>query len=1337
MRRLAVSLLSVPFLLLAAACSQEVGLIDRTQPGLLSKSIFIGDPEQPDTQQWFIRRTVTDVPYDVGYTFIGETEEAYRIRWDIQRDQLLAFRTHPHVEGTPDTAPVAVFAIKGHADVFREYNPSTGEQTNVLSENTTDRPWYEREFIRVDWSKNLVTNFGFYVDHLELDAVAYVPEDARDENRPLIGVKQADGSWRDVQDEAQLRSIRDAQYLDIVTKVSVKPESVEFEDWSGNLFVEPACWYYFNYDCAPGLITIRNSFLRVDAALSNYEPLHYPDVQAPRDESGEQIRVKWNAQGNLERVDSTPDHIGPRGQQGNPGGDGDVADPYADSDASLSRLSFFDKFGYFRVERFGYDPQYGEVESNRVYWATRWNIWDKSYDDDGAPLEYRKRGFKPIVYYLSPEFPVYLLPEAQKVAEQWSEAFQRTAESLGAEDVPLLFEIRQNTREVDPDTGEVITRGEVMGDLRYSHLWYVKEPTRAGLLGYGPSAADPNTGEIFSAAAYVYGAGIKEFAAMGKDIVAVLNGDVSPEELALGEDVKSYLNLLKQQMAAGNGAAGAGGKRPARKDLEEFAHKHRGAAPPQKPGKGALPSHGADDMKLPPPHKRPKAKPQGIDRLLRPAGWIQSRLDKVRDTALETLLVSDPALIGLKGGGRVDPEILASGMPAGLRERVSPVHWSGPQHRRAVLARFRSYAKRNMMMASFYDEAVAGLALELAAQDAEDVFTTIERKIFRATAEHEVGHTIGLRHNFEASSDALNYHDEYWDLRGDNPAFLAPLSDDEVNGKLREYQYSSIMDYAGRFNTDTAGLGKYDHAAIAFGYGQLVEVFDEIPGEPMMALEEYAGGAYDRAFTLDTILRDYRHYTSIPSMFGGRDKMRARKLIPYTAHVEKLMNADPNTSMEARLTGKGPWAQEVPYRFCSDEYDFGTGTCHTFDTGADAYEVVLDSINRYENYYWFKNFKRDRVFFDEWDYMDGLYWRVFGYIQNAYQNWVFDQWFKADDWEWMRNYADDYAIEDLPWTDAKDGGQEQTAAVREGVAFLMRVLAKPEPGAYMYDFDENYYWAFSSDQSLPICQSEWSFYSNDYCSDANIALGDGRYFYSLFDVESGYYFYERLKWICSFYDKLLALETLTSPDTYFLGVDQFQSVDAWALSMYTSFGEEIQRVFSGIAADKFTHFAGRFDSELTYVPPDIFNMPAASNQPEDGAVDPSTSFTIQLYALWYGMAWLNANYDNSFNDGAKIWLKGSGEAIELPAGADVVEFENPFNNRIYVATRPSGPTAAEPVGWTMLTTANDLAQRYNQAAANPNTAASTLEYQKWRVTNITENIEVVRGLYDMYGYLYF
>src|SRR5262249_49865899 len=50
---------------------------------------------------------------------------------------------------------------------------------------------------------------------------------------------------------------------------------------------------------------------------------------------------------------------------------------------------------------------------------------------------------------------------------------------------------------------------------------------------------------------------------------------------------------------------------------------------------------------------------------------------------------------------------------------------------------------------------------------------------------------------------------------------------EQIDGKMAESQYSSIMDYGSRFNSDNHGLGHYDIAALAAGYGDLVEVFDD------------------------------------------------------------------------------------------------------------------------------------------------------------------------------------------------------------------------------------------------------------------------------------------------------------------------------------------------------------------------------------------------------------------------------------------------------------------------------------------------------------------------------
>lgn len=1307
-----------------AGCAQDVGLIDRTQPGLLLKSVFEGE--------WFLRRTVVDAPYDTGFTFIGEQDEVNRIRFEVQEHHLVAWRVLPLVEGTDDAAPIAVFAIEEHVDVQRDYNPSTGEQLNVKVENTEDRPWYDRKYVRVDWSKNLVTNFSFVVEMLEQDPVAYFVEDDH-EDRVLVGRRSEDGTWQDEQDPFALQEIEDAQYLDVVTRVFVTPEEVGWEDWYGDVYYEPACWYYGNYDCAAATITVRNSFLRADAALSDYEPLDYPDNFIARDEAGEPIRVAWTADGDKARVETAEGGSGRAGSGGAAPGSAPVTDPYADGDSSIVRVPMFDKFGYFRTERFGYDPLYGEVESDRIFLINRWNVWAKSHDDSGAPIPYAEREVRPIVYYLSPGVPAHLAAAAQTSVDEWNDAFKKTVATLQGKapsEVPDVFVLKPNSRQVDPGTGEVLVRGEVNGDLRYSHLWNVDRPTRVGLLGYGPSAADPVTGEIFSADAYVYGAAVTDFSARGRDIIDLLNGRISPEELSLGEHVKSYLAILK--------SGGAKAKPRSKDEYRALGEAHRSApAPASGSGKAPGSSKGAKSKPKGPPSKEAALLKKGIEKIKRPAGWASARLETARDTSIEELLMGDPMIVGMKTGGLVDPSTPLASLPPALRERVSPLSWASPEHRKASLARIRGFAERNMTMAAFFDDAVAGLALEMKDTTPEDVIETLEAAIFRSTAEHEIGHTLGLRHNFEASSDALNYHPEYWDLAGDDPEPLAPMTEAQKKGKMRQLQYSSIMDYAGRFNTDISGIGPYDRAAIAFGYGQLVEVFEEEPDEPLVQLWEYDGGVYDRDFTLEEVLRTWRHHTSIPKMFSSREAIHQRRLVPYSKETAALMGEDPEAALLAQETGDAPWIDwEVPYRFCSDEYTEGTPTCNMFDLGADAWEIVQDVVDRYRNYYWFNNFKRDQVFFDEYDYMDSIWWRYLAFVKTIHDHWVFGQWFEADTWEFIREY---YDVEDAPWEQAVDGGLALTAGSMDGMALLEEILAIPAPGAYVYDQAEGYWWSFDAG-GAPLCdEGDDAFTADYYCADANLGLGPARHFESVYDYESGYYFYERLKWIGSFYDKILALEALTSPDTYFLGIDTAGNIDQWAISMNVSFPKQVQRIFGGIAADRFDLFGGTIDAKGGYQAPDVFAEAATEfGDPENAPVDPQTSFTVQLYALWYGMAWLNANYDNTFNDFAKIWLEGSGEAF-TPANPDpdaVVVFTDPMNSRTYLAVRPPDDTIVG-TGATMLDEANRLLQIWTDYQDDPDFDPGTDGYYKWRVQNIVENIEVVRGLYDLYGYLYF
>ena len=92
-----------------------------------------------------------------------------RIRWVIDEDFLYAYRDYEFVQGVDGVpripgehlgTPVAAFAIESHLDIQRDYNPVTGEEFNVIVENDVDRPWFERDFMRVDWSVNHLP--GYY-----------------------------------------------------------------------------------------------------------------------------------------------------------------------------------------------------------------------------------------------------------------------------------------------------------------------------------------------------------------------------------------------------------------------------------------------------------------------------------------------------------------------------------------------------------------------------------------------------------------------------------------------------------------------------------------------------------------------------------------------------------------------------------------------------------------------------------------------------------------------------------------------------------------------------------------------------------------------------------------------------------------------------------------------------------------------------------------------------------------------------------------------------------------------------------------------------------------------
>ncbi|MFZ9888501.1 MAG: hypothetical protein ACO3JL_13465, partial [Myxococcota bacterium] len=236
--------------------------IARTQPNKVEKSIF------NDGGEWYFRQTIIDVPATSGISFIGEQGSTERVVWDIQESFLFAYRAYPFQEGgdghaRPGTGPymdnpVAAFRIQSHFDVERQYNPSTGEQTNVIAENMMDKPWYDRKWMRIDWSQNLIADFQFSASAVQQQPVAFF---------------NGEDPTHQTKDAAQITP----NYVDIVHTITAQPELNQlYTQYFGFPILE--CWLYssVHQDCLGAQLKVRSSFLRAPEQ-SDYLPADYDD----------------------------------------------------------------------------------------------------------------------------------------------------------------------------------------------------------------------------------------------------------------------------------------------------------------------------------------------------------------------------------------------------------------------------------------------------------------------------------------------------------------------------------------------------------------------------------------------------------------------------------------------------------------------------------------------------------------------------------------------------------------------------------------------------------------------------------------------------------------------------------------------------------------------------------------------------------------------------------------------------------------------------------------------------------------------------------------------------
>ncbi len=840
LRRILTTAATLGVAALAGACAQQVGDIDRTSDNALEKSMFDG--------QWYMVQTVVDTNATAVYTFAGLQGPLERVAFDFDAGQMMARRVHENVPGldTADTNLINPLEFEGsivaawptqYFDIQRSYNPATGEESNVISENGSDRRWYEQDYVRVSWGNNaIITNANAeFSGGIESTSMIVLSPEESDESL-----------FTDVNEDG------DIYYFDYLTTYIAQAdwwncvEHVGFPNWGS--------------DCGTEEIVVRTSFLRVeDDTVNAHVPRRYDD---------------W--------------------------------------DMNL--------FGFFRTNRCYFDDRYECTDYSRIQVANVYDIWDNDRTADGVARPYHERTPKPIAYYISYEYPIDLIDETYEITEQYSFGFRRAvaaAQGKSIEEIPRMFYACLNPGSTDPTvpqeyldatfnpedrallveafaaSAEAYELGicerpgtrKNQGDIRYSFFNWRTDPA-APWYGYGPSAADPLSGEVIHAAANFNGGHLNRSAEKILNYVRIIEGDLTPEEYGYGVPVQDYFQSLREEADYDlyyglDTLPGADDKDFEIADLTQLNVSN-------------MLQLGHEAQQLDELRLEVMNRPHVRDTLARPTSDFLVRngrqtdpLSRLVDSPLEQVLMT-PEFIEHMSLGNAET---AEDVDEDWMEWVSPIRVARAATVERRMDRLRdSWMESNLLMAPDFDRQIVGFAEdmyrykaqletdfpELSAEEIEyQLWLEIRGRIYTGIQAHEIGHTVGFRHNFAGTADALNYFPQYWSLRqqtfqddcdGDGaPTFsptglamgvLAPepctgslsaaesaeqsrliqarlstgvLEDGTELGSINHYEYSTVMDYHGEFNGRQGGLGLYDYAAIAYGYTEMVERFTEAP----------------------------------------------------------------------------------------------------------------------------------------------------------------------------------------------------------------------------------------------------------------------------------------------------------------------------------------------------------------------------------------------------------------------------------------------------------------------------------------------------------------------------
>ncbi len=504
-------------------------------------------------------------------------------------------------------------------------------------------------------------------------------------------------------------------------------------------------------------------------------------------------------------------------------------------------------FGFFTNKENNLDVDNRKMEKNKRVLMNRWNP-----------------NRKEIVYLLSREF---LKPENSSLRAATVEGVARVNKGLETSGVPFRIVIKD-------------AAGEQAGEISNNMLVMVEDPSESGILGYGPTITNPRTGEILSGRVIMYAGVMKEFLIQAYEDLRSENS----KSLKSTDEPKRVSLVAQSGPEEGEGSSG---------DDE---------ATPVEP-RPNQPAEGRETTKI-----FQKVLADSLTSMKAGRGAVLKRnLHSKRQTVQRSATL--PRRNAFASGQTL--EKIRSELKNYAGFSTAPTK---------IMDRLEAMSKHCLYPADLFDftgfMSTSGIASgdlqpwdALGKKDKKQILDKLLALVWIPTLVHELGHNLGLRHNFAGSEDKENFYDR--------------VELDQLNIKS-SIPYSSVMDYPRSKINSLTTLGKYDIAALRFGYlrqvetkkGQLVIVDSTLQellqpkrssGENAVVLKSYQFCAdenvgpnagckrHDEGTTFeeitDVLIRDfYQDQYKFRNFRNGRANFSLLRDKHYAAHVGQIFD---------------------------------------------------------------------------------------------------------------------------------------------------------------------------------------------------------------------------------------------------------------------------------------------------------------------------------------------------------------------------------------------------------------------------------------------------------------